>query len=166
MNILRVVSSWLARVELSLLVTALSVMIILAFLQVVLRNVFGTAFLWADPLVRHMVLWTGFVGAAMATADDRHISIDALTKFLSPRLKAIVKTVTTLFAAMVCWVLFRAAWTMMLSEQEAGGEFLLGLPSWAGLAIIPAGYLLIAIHFALLMVASGVDALRGGKEGR
>ncbi|MCK7524997.1 MAG: TRAP transporter small permease [Ignavibacteriales bacterium] len=62
-------------------------MVLLAFAQVILRNVFGTGLVWGDTIVRHMVLWAGFVGGALASYEGRHISIDALTKFFPPRVK-------------------------------------------------------------------------------
>ena len=77
----------LAKTETVVLVIFLGTMVVLAFLQVVLRNFFGTGLIWGDTLVRHMVLWAGFIGGALAAFEGRHISIDALTKYLSPRLQ-------------------------------------------------------------------------------
>jgi TRAP-type C4-dicarboxylate transport system permease small subunit len=147
MKFLHLLNRSLVRIETALLVLSLSVMMLLAFAQVVLRNVFGTGLLWGDPLVRQMVLWTGFLGAALATNEDRHISIDALTKFLSPRQKQTVKILTAVAAGMVCLFLVGAAWDFLVAEKASGGEIFLGIPSWIGLAIIPAGYSLITIHF-------------------
>ena len=62
MKWLRSFDSLLARAETVVLVAFLGSMVVLAFLQVVLRNVFGTGLIWADTLVRHLVLWAGFFG--------------------------------------------------------------------------------------------------------
>ena len=153
------------RIETIFLVLFLTVMLVFAFAQVIMRNVFGTGLLWGDPLVREMVLWTGFIGAALAAGQERHISIDALTKFLSAKLKHLSSIVTNAFGAVVCYYLGIAAWGFMLEEKLNGGEIFLGLPSWAGLTIIPIGYWFIAVHFALNIVdhAAGVFS-RGEKE--
>ena len=37
-------------------------MIVLAFGQIVLREVFETGFVWADELIKLMVLWLAMVG--------------------------------------------------------------------------------------------------------
>jgi TRAP-type C4-dicarboxylate transport system permease small subunit len=160
MRILRSIDSVLVRVETVLLVAFLGVMVLLSFSQVVLRNVFGTGLLWADPLVRHLVLWAGFMGAAMATSTDRHISIEAFNKFLPERARHVVRVVTCLFAAAACWFLADAAWTFVLDERASGGEIALSIPSWVALLILPAGYFLIMIHF-LLRVPRHVAGMLG-----
>jgi len=149
MRLLRALNRALVRVETVLLVVFLGVMVVLAFAQVLMRNVAGTGLLWADPLVRHLVLWAGFMGAALATSEERHISIDAINKFLPSRARHIVKISTSLFAAVTCYFLASAAWVFIQDERAAGGELVLSIPSWIALAILPAGYLLIMIHFVL-----------------
>ncbi len=147
MNLLRALDRFFSRIEYILLVVFLGSMVLLAFTQVILRNVFGTGIVWADTIVRHLVLWSGFVGAALATSDERHISIDALTKFLSLRTRHIVMIFTSLFAVIVCYYLGTAAWGYVVEERTNGGELVLSIPTWVALLIIPSGYFLIALHF-------------------
>jgi TRAP-type C4-dicarboxylate transport system permease small subunit len=59
----------IARVEQTLIVTFLGCMILLAFLQIVLRNYFTTGLDWGDQLLRNLVLWIGFIGATLATKE-------------------------------------------------------------------------------------------------
>jgi TRAP-type C4-dicarboxylate transport system permease small subunit len=160
MNAIRALDRFLVRIEEALLVAFLGAMVILAFTQVVLRNLFGTGMLWADPLVRHFVLWAGFLGGALATSADRHISVDALTRFLKPRVKAGSHVFTNLFAAIACFFLAQAAWAFVLSEKSAGSTTVLDIPVWAGACIVPAGYALMLLHFLVramesLIVAAG-----------
>jgi TRAP-type C4-dicarboxylate transport system permease small subunit len=156
-------SGVITRVEGWLLVVFLSTMIVFAFLQVILRNFFGTSLTWGDILVRQMVMWAGFTGAAIATSSDRHISIDALTKFIPERPRHIIRVLTNLFAAVVCSYLMRAAWTLLESERENGGELFLAIPQWIGLVIIPVGYALLTLHFSLNVLESGLSA--AGRSG-
>lgn len=159
MKLLRALDRLLVRIETVFLVIFLGAMVILAFAQVVLRNVFGGGFLWGDPIVRQMVMWSGFMGAAIAASQDRHISIDALTKFLKGRVKDLVHVITSLFAAVVCYYMAQAAWVFMQDERQSGGELISGIPSWIGLAIIPVGFGLLTIHFALNAIEHGGDAI-------
>lgn len=152
MTVLRSIDRGLVRVEGWLLVVFLGIMVVLAFAQVVLRNVFSTGIIWADPLVRHMVLWVGFLGAAIATHEERHIGIDALTRFLSPRWKAAATIAGQIFMAVVCVFLVGASWEFLMEEREAGNELLSGVPSYIALMVIPVGYLLIAMHAAIRAV--------------
>jgi C4-dicarboxylate transporter DctQ subunit len=164
MKFLRALSNLLARIETVLLVAFLSVMVVLAFGQVVLRNVFGTSILWIDPLVRQTLLWAGFIGAALATHEDRHISIDAFTKFLSPETKSIVKIVTSLAAAIGAFFLAQAAWGFLREEIASGDKMFFGIPTWVGLLILPVGYGLIMLHF--LITAAEHAVARFGHAGR
>jgi TRAP-type C4-dicarboxylate transport system permease small subunit len=160
MRLLRGIDRLLVRLETVLLVAFLGTMIVLAFAQVVMRNLFGAGFLWGDPLVRQMVLWAGFIGAAVAASEDRHISIDAVTKFFSPRLKSVTKVVTSLAAAVITAYLASAALTFLADERETSTTIIEGLPSWIGLLIIPVGYALITIHFVLVALEHGVALVR------
>jgi TRAP-type C4-dicarboxylate transport system permease small subunit len=162
---LKAFDGFLTRVETWLLAVFLGVMVVLAFAQVVLRNVFGTGFLWGDTLVRHLVIWSGFMGAAVATSEEKHISMDALTKFFPPRTRHIAMVVTNLFAGVVCTYLASAAWRFLLDEKEAGSELMLGMRTWVGLLVIPAGYLLIAFHSLVRSLVHAAGAFGHKPEG-
>ncbi len=159
MKYLRALDRLLVRIETVFLVIFLGLMVILAFAQVVSRNVFGGGFLWGDPVVRQMVMWSGFMGAAIAASQDRHISIDALTKFLKGRVKDIVHGITSLFASVVCFYLARAALVFLQDEKASGNELIAGIPSWIGLVIIPVGFALLTVHFALNAIEHAADAV-------
>ena len=51
----------------SLMVILLSATILLAASQIVLRNLFDSGLIWADPTLRIMVLWLSLLGAIAAT---------------------------------------------------------------------------------------------------
>jgi TRAP-type C4-dicarboxylate transport system permease small subunit len=160
MNLLRRVNTLLTRLETVLLVALLATMVLLSFLQVLLRNLFGTGLLWADPLVRYLVLWVGFLGAALATSSDRHISIDALTRFFPPRAKCAVKSITTLFAGVTCGFLFNSSITFLSGEKASGSVAFLSIPSWIALSIIPAGYVLLTAHFLLVAAENALATVK------
>ena len=77
-----------ALVEDALLVLILAAMVGLAATQIILRNLFDGAILWADPMLRVGVLWVGMIGAMVATRSDKQISVDAVSQFLPARWKA------------------------------------------------------------------------------
>ena len=163
MRLLRLLDNALVKIETVFLVLFLTVMILLSFSQVVLRNFFDTGFLWADPLVRHLLIWAGFLGAAIATHEDKHISIDALSKFFSPKWKAIAQVVTSLFAVIVCYYLAEAALVFLLDEKGAESEVFLSLPTWIVLIILPAGYALIAVHFVVKIIENAMKVFAKGE---
>lgn len=164
MKLLQKLDAILNKAEGGLLILLLTVMILLAFLQVVLRNAFSSGILWADILLRHLVLWIGFLGAALAASSDRHISIDALTRFLPERVKKGVNGLSYLFAAFICLLFFRAALTFLENERLDGTTVYADIPSWYAEIIIPIGFGLLVVHFVIRAILSAREAI-AGKEG-
>jgi C4-dicarboxylate transporter DctQ subunit len=142
----------LAWVERSIIVLFLTVMTVLAFTQVVLRNAFSFGFLWADSLLRYMVMWVGFLGATLATRQEKHFGIDFLNRFLPPRALHIVKSIIDLFAAVVAFLIMRASFQFLVEAIGPNEADILGIPKRIDFAILPIGFGLIAIHFLLHVV--------------
>lgn len=142
----------ITRVEAALLVLLLSLMILLSFVQVILRNFFHTGIAWADPTLRHLVLWVGMIGASLATRQDKHIKIDVVTRFLSPTAKSGLQIILSLFSALISLWLFRASWQFVLDEQEGGSLFFGIIPLWPWQLILPLGFLLFSFRFLLRTV--------------
>jgi TRAP-type C4-dicarboxylate transport system permease small subunit len=165
MKIIKLIDRMLNTIEGALLILMLSVMVLVAFGQVMLRNIFHTGITGADVLLRHLVLWIGFLGAAIATSEERHINIDALRRFLSPRIRSAVDVLTDLFAAVICFLLMNAARVFVESEQSAGRMIFQGIPSWYAQVIIPVGFGLLVVHFTLRAILRAHAALtKGGAQ--
>ena len=161
MKILALIDSALNKAEGMLLVFLLSLMVVLSFVQVVLRNVLGEGVIWADILLRHLVLWVGFLGASLAVSHQRHIGIDALTRAFSGRWQLGARVLTNLFAAAMCLILFDASRTFLAYEIQDGRTLFFDIPEWYSQLIIPAGFALLMIHFMVRMAVSARDAIRG-----
>ena len=101
--------SILARIEESVLGLFLVVMILLACVQILLRTVFSSGLPWADPVLRYLVLWSGLLGAAMATSQGKHIALDLISFLVPESLQAWLQVVTNLFSAIVAAFLTWAA---------------------------------------------------------
>lgn len=168
MRVLRSLSNSLLMVERSLVITMLCVMVLLTFLQVILRNVFSSGILWADTILRHMVLWMAFLGASLAAEQEKHISIDIVTRFLQPKATNLVRILTTLLAGVVSLYLADAGLTFLKSEIESQSVLLTvgtyDLSGWWFQVIIPVGFGLLAFRFLLRTVQHVVKALRPGSD--
>ncbi len=135
-------------------------MIGFSFLQVVMRLCFSSGVLWADILLRHLVLWVGFLGAAIATSEGSHFAIDFLKKNLPEKLRKPVSILTDLLAVVVLSFLSCGAWAYFKDELLVRsilfsiGDF--EVPTYALTVIIPAGMSLLTLHF-LLRALSGSE---------
>ncbi len=143
----------LARLEETLLCLLLTAMILLACLQILLRTVFASGFVWADPLLRYLVLWAGLFGAAVATREGKHIAIDVASYLLPTRFQPWLHLVLDLFAAVVCGVLAYAAVVFVINEASFGGRTLLTIPAWAFNLAFPLAFALISCRFLVRAVS-------------
>ncbi len=164
MKIIRGIDSFLGTIAATLLVLLLAVMVMMGFTQVVLRNVFSTSILWVDVLLRHVVLWVAFLGAIVATGEKRHITIDALTKVLPDKGKKIAAIVTGIASIIVCYYLTDASYRFLIDEIEFGGTLILDIQRWIFQIIIPLGFGLMMVRFAVRLLGDIVDLITGRIE--
>lgn len=127
-------------------------MLLLTVLNIVLRW-FNTTMLWIDPLVRHLVFLSAFLGGVLATGKDNHIRIDliskVLEKFKKEKLSLWIDRIVHLVAMLATLLLAKAGMDFAKMELEFGKEAFLGIHSGALTAIIPVGMGLIFIRFSL-----------------
>ncbi len=137
----------LVGLERGLLAFLLLGMLLLAVAQIVLRNFFGSGFIWGDAAVRLMVLWTAMLGAMQAAHHDEHIRIDALIRFFPDRFRHRVSALMEVVAAGLCglaaWHAARFVWMEYVDGAEAFGH----LPSWLCAVIIPIAFAIMALRF-------------------
>lgn len=159
MQVIRKIDHILARVEGILIALILSLMILLSFGQVILRNLFNDGILWGDTFLRQTVLWVGFLGASLAAREKRHISIDFLSHFIPVAWEKALKTLIFALTGLISGVLAWAAWTFVRFEQEGGSTLFLNYPVWIFQVILPYSFMIIAIRFLLspLLYSSKAD---------
>ncbi|GMT39745.1 MAG: hypothetical protein IEMM0001_0480 [bacterium] len=151
----------LHNIEDSLLVIILLSMVTLAFSQIVMRNLFDTGAFWLDPLLRVLVLWTGLLGALVATRQDKQISVDVLTRILPAKLKIISNIITRSFAAIVSAIIAWYSFRFLIDEWHSGVTAFASVPAWLTESIIPFGFAVIALRYTLQVAALLIQALKG-----
>jgi TRAP-type C4-dicarboxylate transport system permease small subunit len=140
-------------------------MVLLAGLQIVLRNLFDSGLLWIDPLLRHLVLLLAFAGALLATGAKRHIQINALGRLLTGTASRIAGAVVAVAAGSISLTLAYAALRFFADEIELGGTVFLGLPSGAVVGILPLSFLALAFRFYYLAYAEAAGEAPQPAEG-
>ena len=141
---------FLSRVEDSILVGLLLLMICLAVIQILLRNFFQFGIVWGDILVRILVLWIGLMGAMVATRQNNHISIDVISRYLPIKMKNCVDGIIDLFTALVCAVAAWFSFRFVLLEFEEGGVAFAQVPAWLCESIMPIAFLVISLRYFVL----------------
>ena len=157
-QIVRQVLTFEKRLIDGLLCLLLVAMIVLACLQIGLRTFFSGGLLWADPLLRYLVLWCGLLGAVVATREKKHIAIDVIGYLAPEQVKPWIELVIDIFSSIVAAVLTWAAVIFVRNEMLYGNSPLLTVPSWGWNLIFPVAFALITIYF-LLAIAADIRTL-------
>ncbi len=149
MPLLQRLSGYFRKAEELSLALLLGVMILLSSTQILLRNFLDSGIAWADPLLRLLVLWVGMLGAMLATHDDKHIRIDLITRFIPPRYHRLSDFLTALVSSLVCALLAFHSARFVYSEWLDGGEAFIGVPAWLAESILPFGFGVMSLRFAI-----------------
>ncbi|HKJ14383.1 MAG: TRAP transporter small permease subunit [Desulfobulbaceae bacterium] len=139
--------TWTEEAFLCLLLLA---MILLACVQIFLRTFYSSGILWADPLLRYMVVWAGLFGAAVATKQSKHISIDIISHLVPEQFLPWLRVLLNFFSAGICILLTYAAVKFVRDEALYGGRSILDIPSWELNLVYPLAFALIAGRFLIL----------------
>lgn len=142
-------------VENSLLVTALIAMLLIAIMQILMRNFFDSGFLWAESVLRILVLWVAMLGALVATREKNHITIDALTRFLPGR--KIIRLVSNLAASVICGVVAWYAFEFVSYEYQDQTVVFANVPTWLCQSILPIGFTGMSLRFLITSVTELFD---------
>ena len=150
--------SFFRKIEDFILVSLLLTMISMAVLQIFLRNLFDSGIVWADPLVRVLVLWLGLIGAMVASRTGNHISIDLVSRYLPRELKQGSNLVVTLFTAAVSGLMAWHSARFVAMEKADQITAFANVPAWICEAVIPVAFTVISIRYILFFV-QGVTRL-------
>jgi len=159
------VHPWQQRLHLAedaLLGLLLSAMIALASTQILLRNLFDFGFVWIDPILRVLVLWLGLLGAAVATRNNRQISIDLLTRYLGEKTNHLAQAAAEQVSAWTCLVIAAHGFDWVRLDFVDGLIAFAGIPAWMLQAVIPLSFGLIGLRYLLFSWSSARQYLRGG----
>ena len=170
MKFLERIDKAIARFEGWLLVVFLSLMVILTFVQVMLRSLYIYAHLgwantlmgsldWSELFVRLLVLWVTFLGASLVTRENKHIKIDLLTHLMPATWSPYRELLLSVSGAIVSALMIRASLFYIHTEISFGGSVFLSVPTWVGQLILPAGFSLICFRFLLRTMASALQIL-------
>jgi len=169
MNVLKAVeriNSIILDIEEWILTVIVIIMVVLSFVQVILRNIFSEGLLWGDIFLRHLVLWVGFIGASIATRYEKHITIDLFGRLIKGRLLYISRSIILVFSAFASSWLTLASWQFLRDEQDAGSIIFANIPVWYFQIIIPAGFALITLRFLVQSIEFLLRAISEERFGK
>ncbi|MFO8082760.1 MAG: TRAP transporter small permease [Desulfobacterales bacterium] len=148
------IQRWLYRIEDAVLVGLLTLMILLATIQIFLRNFMDFGLVWGDIMVRILVLWVGLIGAMAASRKGDHIKIDLISKYLTTRSSWIIKAVTDFFTAVVCLIVVLYSIKLIRFEYIDANMAFGNIPVWICQMIIPCSFLVMALRYTVSTISN------------
>jgi len=134
----------------TLIGVCLFLMLTLTLLNIVSRW-FNETFMWIDPLVRHLVFLSAFMGGVLATGNASHIKIDLLGRALEAKnlkkFKKYLRSALFALSALACFLLAKSGLDFAKVEFEYGSASFLNIHSGHLVSIIPFGFFLIGLRF-------------------
>jgi TRAP-type C4-dicarboxylate transport system permease small subunit len=148
---------WGTAAENAALVILLGALMLLAVGQIAMRVFFSFALIWADELVKLLVLWIALVASIAASRSDRHLRIDVLSHFVAAKYARFPRLIVDAFAAFMCGVLAWQSWRYIQLTIEFEDTVLINVPAWIAYGLLPLSFALMCYRFILL---SGSTLLR------
>ena len=157
---------WGTAAENGALVILLGALMLLAVGQIVMRVLFSAGFIWADELVKLLVLWIALVASIAASRSDRHLRIDILSNFVAEKYARVPRLIVDAFAAFMCGVLAWQSWRYVQLTIEFEDTVLADhLPAWIAYSLLPLSCVLMCYRFALLALGELLRIFRSDAPG-
>lgn len=142
--------------------SALAAMVLLPLLEIALRRLVGVGIPAEGPIVQHLVLWVGFLGAAIAARDGKLLAL-ATGALLPAGARRLAQIAASAVAAMLTVWLAYGALELVANERDAATSIGAGVRTWVAQLALPVGFALIALRLAWTAdrgwVGRGVAAL-------
>jgi C4-dicarboxylate transporter, DctM subunit len=140
------VATVLARVEDLIGSLALLVMVLLPLAEIVSRRAFSRGIPGSGPIVQHLTLWVGFLGAAIASRDGKLLAL-ATGTFIPPGVwRRAADLFAAAFGACAAAILAIGGWQMTMIEREAGTNIGADIQAWVAQLVLPVAFALIAVR--------------------
>ena len=85
----------------ALMMIILAAMVVVTFVNVILRYSGENSFLWGEEVARHLMIWLAFVGSGMTLRAGAHIGIDTLEQRLPAPAGRAVRTLIAVIILML-----------------------------------------------------------------
>lgn len=148
MGVLARIGAVVRAIENGAIAFAVAVLVLAAGGEIVARLVFQSGWSQLSDMLRALVLWIALLGAMIASREDRHLAVDALSRYARGPWARLLRFVSYGLAAGVCALLAWHAYALVRDEFGSGTIAFSGVPSWLVQSIMPFAFAVMALRFA------------------
>lgn len=132
--------NWLDKFESAIASIALWALIIVCFLQVVMRYIFHSALSWPEEVMRYFLICLVFIGVSSVMKINGHLKVEIITLLLPKKAVLILNMITSLiviaFLLYTIWI--GVEMTILVKEIEQSAQSF-EFPLWISWLPIPIG---------------------------
>ena len=151
----------LNHIEESFMATALAVMTLLTFTQVVLRE-FGTGWVWSLEATTYVFAWLVLIGMSYGVRTQSHIAVDIIARKMPPTARRTMGLAAIILCLLYCGFMFYGASIFVDRLIVLGNNARdIPLPRWLLTGIMPVAFALLAYRFIELGLAISKGKVKG-----
>lgn len=134
-------------------VVGLSVGVLLAFINVILRYVFDMSLTWAAELTNYLFIWSALFGAAYGFKKGAHISVTLLIEKFPPQLTKFFLVFANFISIAYLGLMSYFGYMLIILLKDFGEDSVdLGIPMWIPHLVLPIAFALAAYRCAEKLV--------------
>lgn len=128
---------------------ALGAMIVIAFIEVVRRYLLGKSYIWADDLIRYLIIYVGFVGGAAAYRDNNLASLDLVTRLFPEKVQIVLEiVVNTIVTGAMLFLLYFSVQAVGAPSIKHSVGVGLKIAMWIPYMTMPIGFTVMLLFSA------------------
>jgi len=128
-------------------------MTLLVFVEVFMRFVLNTGFLWMEELTLHLSAWMVLFGASYGVRVGAHIGVDAFINHLSHNVRRLLGATAVILSIIYCALIGYGGWFYLAKIKKYSIELEdIPLEKWMAHSILVIGMVLLAVRLFEVLV--------------
>lgn len=159
---LKKIGSFYNHIEEIFLVICIAVMVVVIFLQVVMRYAFNNSLSWSEELARFLFVWASWMGISFGQKKGEHITITLVSNRFKGKSKAVFLAIGDVLTLAILAVLLVKG--IEVTDRIAGmatTTAALHMPKWIMYASVPLSCMLMGIRVFKKMILNLLAAWYG-----
>ena len=148
--------------------TTLTLCVIIANVNVIMRYFFNSPLQWNDEVVTGLFVWTVFIGSAYAYRKHAHLGVDIIVKFLKPKSRAVVQDIVAVLELAILIMLTVISAQYVHNQIYIRGVYkpyvtdILRFPKWYISLAVPVGFAWSALYSIYYLLSDRLHLVKSG----
>ncbi len=154
----RRLAAWVEALEQTVIAVLFAAMVLVTFVQVVLRYLFNAGFLWALEFTTFAFAWLVLFGVAYGVKHAVHLGVDAFVRLFPTPVQRIFALLAVLAGLAYAGIMLAGAWEYVSKLYRIGIHATdLPIPRWIPYSILVVGMVLMILR----LLQAGFEIIQG-----